>query len=139
MISIPPDPGPQHCSIRCRIRIGIKISVVDQDSLNPDPDPACQVNPDPVRIQFFDDQKFKKNNTAENFFLFFKKTSKLHVQEKPSALKREHPALKKFIKISYAVHRYKTFYFAQGSFLPSGSGPRSGLRILIRLLIKRPH
>jgi hypothetical protein len=65
---------------------------VDPDSLNPDPDPAFQVNPDPVRIQCFDDQKFKKINTAENFFFFFKKTSKL--QEKPSA--KEH--LKKFIK-----------------------------------------
>jgi hypothetical protein len=36
-------------------------SVVDRDSLNPDPDPAFQVNPDPdkgrfrMRIQDFDD------------------------------------------------------------------------------------
>jgi hypothetical protein len=26
------------------------------DSLNQDPDPAFQVNPDPIRIQVFDDQ-----------------------------------------------------------------------------------
>ncbi len=37
---------------------------LDPDSLNPDPDrdpdPAFQVNPDPIRIQGFDDQKLKK-------------------------------------------------------------------------------
>jgi hypothetical protein len=42
---------------------------VDPDSLNLDPDldPAFQVNPDSIRIQGFDDQKLKKKNTAENF------------------------------------------------------------------------
>jgi hypothetical protein len=46
---------------------------VDPDLLNPDsdPDPAFQVNPDPdsdlIRIQAFDDQKLKKENTAEFF------------------------------------------------------------------------
>ncbi len=50
---------------------------VDPDSLNPDtdmdPDPAFQVNPDPdpIRIQGFDDQKLKKENTAETFFYIF--------------------------------------------------------------------
>jgi hypothetical protein len=50
---------------------------VDPNSLNPDqntdPDLAFQVNPvlDPIRIQIFDDQKLKKKNTAENFFIFF--------------------------------------------------------------------
>jgi hypothetical protein len=52
-----------------------KIRTVDQDSLNPDPDPVFQVNPDPdtepdaeldsdpIRIQGFDDQKLKKRKT----------------------------------------------------------------------------
>jgi hypothetical protein len=36
-----------------------------------DPDPAFQVDPDPIRILGFDDQKLKKKNTTENFFIFF--------------------------------------------------------------------
>jgi hypothetical protein len=47
----------------------VNFRVVDPDSLNPDldtdSDPAFQVNPnpDPIRIQEFDDQKFKKKNS----------------------------------------------------------------------------
>ncbi len=54
---------------------------MDPDSLNPDPDPAFQLNPDsdtdsdtdadPTRIQGFDDQKLKKKNTAEKLFLSY--------------------------------------------------------------------
>jgi hypothetical protein len=48
---------------------------VDPDSLNPDPDPAFQVNPDrdqdPIRIQGFDHQKLKKTKTTEFFFILF--------------------------------------------------------------------
>jgi hypothetical protein len=59
------------------------------------PDPAFQVNPDPypdpIRVQGFDDQKLKKINTdLKNCNLLMSK-----LQEKPSALKREHPALQK--------------------------------------------
>jgi hypothetical protein len=41
---------------------------VDPKSLNPDPHPTFQVNldPDPIRIQGFDDQKLKEKNAAEN-------------------------------------------------------------------------
>ncbi len=43
--------------------------------MNQDPDtdldPAFQVNPDPIRIHGFDDQKLKKKNTAENFVYLF--------------------------------------------------------------------
>jgi hypothetical protein len=35
-------------------------SVVDPDSLNPDPDPAFQMNPDPVPDPGFDNQKWKE-------------------------------------------------------------------------------
>jgi hypothetical protein len=50
--------------------------ILDPDSLNPDtdPDPAFQVNPDTdpeIRIQGFDDQKFKEKNTADFFLSFF--------------------------------------------------------------------
>jgi hypothetical protein len=91
--------------------------------LNPDtdPDPAFQVNPntdpnpDPIRIQDFDDQKLKKKNTAETFFLFFLiKNCNLLMskpQEKPSALKREHPAVQRM--------KFSTFFYVCGSFLPS--------------------
>jgi hypothetical protein len=51
-----------------------------------------------MRIQSFDDQKLKKKNTAENFCLpfFDGKLQCTYVQATgPSALKREHPALKK--------------------------------------------
>ncbi len=36
--------------------------------MNPYPDPEFQVNPDPIRIQGFDDQKRKKKNKAKIFF-----------------------------------------------------------------------
>ncbi len=45
---------------------------MDPVSLNPDPDPAFQVNPDPdtdpIRIKGFDDQKLKKKIQMENLF-----------------------------------------------------------------------
>ncbi len=75
-----------------------RTSVADPDSLNPylDPDQACQVNPDPG----LNDQKIRKKYRWNFFiskmaiYLFLgllkgRRTSKL--QEKPSALKREHP------------------------------------------------
>jgi hypothetical protein len=68
-------------------------SVVDPDSVNPDPDPAFQV----ILIQGFDDKKIR--TAKENIFFLDQKlqftyrilgplrTSKL--QEKPSAFNRE--------------------------------------------------
>ncbi len=72
-------------------------------AVDPDSDPAFQVNPDtdlhPIPIQGFDDQKPKKKNTAENFCKsFLIKSCNLlmsKLQEKPSSLKSEHPALQK--------------------------------------------
>jgi hypothetical protein len=43
---------------------------VDPDSLNPDTDPAFQVNLDPIQIQGFDDQKLKKKIQQTIFFFF---------------------------------------------------------------------
>jgi hypothetical protein len=40
---------------------------VDPDSLNQDPDPAFQVNSDPIRLQGFDDKKLKKKATGEAY------------------------------------------------------------------------
>jgi hypothetical protein len=73
---------------------------VDQDLLNQDTDPAFQVNPDsdPTRIQGFDDQKLKKENTAnfkKSFLIKNCNLLKSQLQEKPSTLKREHPVLQK--------------------------------------------
>jgi hypothetical protein len=78
---------------------------LDPDSLNPDPDrnpdPAFQVNPDPIRIQDFDDQKQKRKKQLKLFYPSFIKNCILlmsKLQEKPSALKTEHTAQKmKFI------------------------------------------
>ncbi len=73
---------------------------VDPDSLNPDP--AFQVNPDPdpIRIQGSDDQKLKKKIQLEIFYIYFFEIKNCNLlmsklQEKPSTLKREHPALQK--------------------------------------------
>jgi hypothetical protein len=74
---------------------------VDPNSLDrePYPDPAFQMNSDPDPA--FDDQKLK--NTTGNFFLLsffdqkfqftYPKPRMSKLEEKPSALKREHPAL----------------------------------------------
>jgi hypothetical protein len=45
---------------------------VDPDSLNPDPDTASHVNldPDPTRIQGFDDQKLKKKQKYRRKFIY---------------------------------------------------------------------
>jgi hypothetical protein len=98
---------------------------------NTNPDPAFQVNPDPIRTrsQDFDDQKLKKKIQL-NFFLNKKlqltylKASIKDVQAtgEASALKREHPALQKIKCIN--------FYFS-GHFFPPGSGTgcESGSRI----------
>jgi hypothetical protein len=54
-----------------------------------DPDPAFQVNPDP-------DQKLKKKSTAHNILSFFDQNLQftyVQLQEKLSALEREHPAV----------------------------------------------
>jgi hypothetical protein len=53
--------------------------VADPHSFHPDPDPAFQAeyrsgsntNPDPIRIQGFNDQKLKKKITAEKNLNFF--------------------------------------------------------------------
>jgi hypothetical protein len=63
---------------------------------------------DPIRIQGFDDQILKKKKTAENYFFFSYQILQFTIpklQEKPSALKREHPALQKmkFIKFSLCL------------------------------------
>ncbi len=47
------------------------------NSLNPDPDPAFQVNPDPVLDPGFDDQKFKK------FFNYFDQKLQLLIRFPP--------------------------------------------------------
>ena len=64
-------------------------TAMDPDSLNPDPDP--------IRIQGM--VLMTNKNTAENFIIiFYIKNCNLlmsKLQEKPSALKREHLALKK--------------------------------------------
>jgi hypothetical protein len=71
---------------------------VDPDSFNPDPTFQVYLDPDPIRIQGFDYQKLNLKNTAEHFLIFFMKICNLlmsKLQEKPSALKREHPVLQK--------------------------------------------
>jgi hypothetical protein len=68
---------------------------VHPDSLNP----AFQVNPDPIRIEGFDDdQKLEKKNVAEIFlYLVLIKNCNLLMSKlkKPSAFKRENPPLQK--------------------------------------------
>jgi hypothetical protein len=55
----------------------LKARVADPHSFHPDPDPAFRLNtdpdtdPDPNRIQGFNDQKLKKKITAEKKIKFF--------------------------------------------------------------------
>ncbi len=61
-----------------------------------DSDPAFLVNPDPILIRGFDDLKLKKKIQQKILLnLFLKKLQLLisKLQEEPSTLKREHPAL----------------------------------------------
>ncbi len=83
-----------------------------------------------IRIQDFDSQKLKKKNTVENFLKYLllikncnlliprppQRTSKL--QEKPSALEREHPALQKIKFINF-------FSIFAGHFAPTDPDPDS--------------
>ncbi len=48
---------------KAKIMLFLVTSVADSDSLNPDPEPPFQVNPD--------DQKFEEEKTAEIFDVFF--------------------------------------------------------------------
>jgi hypothetical protein len=65
---------------------------VDPDSLNQDPDPAFQVNPDPIQLQGFEDQKLKEKIQLKFVFTFILINncnllmSKL--REKPTALEK---------------------------------------------------
>jgi hypothetical protein len=47
-------------------------------------DPAFQANPDPIRIQGFDDQKLKKKNSAEIYIYISFLTKNCHLRS-PSA------------------------------------------------------
>jgi hypothetical protein len=55
----------------------IPVRAVNPDSLNPDPDtdldPAFRVNPDPIQIQGFDDQRLKNKMQLKKttFLLLF--------------------------------------------------------------------
>ncbi len=82
--------------------------------------------------ELWTDPKLKKKNTAENFCLtFWLKISiylslGLHkggpgLQEKPSALKRDHPALQKWNLLTFSI--------LVGKFCPPGSGSRLRIRI----------
>jgi hypothetical protein len=103
------------------------------------PDPAFEAgdqsvsNPDPIRIQGFNDQKLKKMTAKKKLYFFGSKTAiylslGLHkvpmfkLQKKPAAHKRGHPTLQNMIFF------YCTFV---GHFCPPGSG--SGFRIRIRI------
>jgi len=64
---------------------------VDPDSLNQDPDmdpdPAFQVNPDPIRIHGFDYQKLKKKKIFDEFF-----SSKIAIYSCPSYRRNLQPS-----------------------------------------------
>jgi hypothetical protein len=72
-----------------------------------------------IRTQGFDDQKFKKIQLKFLLFtyLFLIKNCNLQLQEKPSALKREHPALKRM--------KFITFFVFVGHFCTPGSRLKS--------------
>ncbi len=65
------------CLRRDEVVTLLRRSVVDPDSLNPDPDPAFQVNPDTNRIRGFEDQKLKEKILVKFFFVSFFLNKKL--------------------------------------------------------------
>jgi hypothetical protein len=76
-----------------------------------------------IRIQGFDDQKLRKIQPKKKFIFFDKKfqftyTPASKLEEKPSALKREHTALQKMKFMNF-------FYFVCDNFClaESGSNP----------------
>jgi hypothetical protein len=81
---------------------GEKCSDLDPDSLSPDPAFYAECDPDLIHIQDFDDKTLKKYTAQKRVDIFFLNRNLLiprlplrmsKLQEKPSALKREHPAL----------------------------------------------
>ncbi len=82
-------------------------------SLNTDPDPAFQVNPDPIRIQGFDDQKLKNTIQLKFLYIFLIQNCNLLIPRHP-ALEREHPALQDM--------KFINFFLFLWVFCPPGSG-----------------
>ncbi len=78
------------------------------------------VDPDPIRIQGFDDQK-------KISFIFFCNLLMSKLQEKPSALKREHPTLQKMKFINFFLCLWVIFALLDPD------------PIQIRIRIQRPH
>ncbi len=102
-------------------------SVSDPYSFYPDPDP--------IRIQGFNDQKLKKI-TAEKFFLFFWSKTAIYLSlglHKVCSSNRRSLQLTK-----EAIQNFKTWIFSTfvGHFCHPGSG--SGFRIRIRIRIHWP-
>ncbi len=96
--------------------------------MDPDPDPAFQVNPDtdpdPICIQGFDDNKLKKKIQMKSFF--DKKFQFTYVQATVEAFSphREHPALqkRKFINLFLCLWQCSgSLTFWGGSGYGSGS------------------
>jgi hypothetical protein len=109
--------------LRIRKKCSLTARVVDPHWFNADPG---------YRSKCFNDQILKKIYSWK-FFMFFLYKKKL--QEKPSTLKREHPALQN-MKILYF------FLFLWVIFCPTGSGFVFWMRIRIRiqqLILMRLH
>ncbi len=129
-----------------------KISIVDPDWLNPDPGPTFQVNPnldkdpDPIRIQGFDDQKFKKRRkNPDNFFIFFIKNCSylsLGLHKGRQKHKRSLHPPKENIQHFKKSNLLSIFV---GNFCPPGSGSGYGSgsttlsRILLSICLPRLH
>jgi hypothetical protein len=93
---------------------------VDPDLLNPDTDPAFQVNPDSDSdpIQGFDDQKLKKEKTTEIFYIFFdQKLQFTQVQATGEAFSLQKRTSSTLIKEIYSLFSMFVFHFC-----PPGSG-----------------
>ncbi len=106
----------------------LDVRVVDPHWFNADPDRAFLLTADPdpdlVPNQGFDDQELKKMYSCKTFFVSFGSkiaiylSLGLHKGLKPSALKREHPALQNITIL-------KSFSIFVGHFSSPGSGSGS--------------
>ncbi len=92
-----------EATVHFRTKCNLSCIVVDLDSLNPDPDPAFQVNPDP-RFWW---PKIEEKMLKKFYYLFLSKNFNLLILMPPMTSKQqEEPYL-------------LTFFYFCGSFLPS--------------------
>ncbi len=96
---------------------------------NTDPD----TDPDPIRIQGFNDQKLKKNNSWKKNLIFFGSKTAIYLS---LGLHKVCPGYRRILQLTKeAIQHFKTWIFSTfvGHFCPPGSGSGSVFKLRIRI------